>query len=312
MKPALKKVRPSVVMSCLLAGACLGAAGTARADAFAQAILTIDHFRVLHASGAAYASSDFKTFNGMNGAGASATLNDVVNAAPEQNKPMFSTPPDIAQRFVGLPAAPRAENDFSPFDTPAPVPGTFGYADQYMSGAMISHNGKAAGAKTQSRADAALVEDGSAAGSSNVGTLANFKFMLGAADTMTFAFDATPFTQAYSTGDPSKYAMARVTWTLNIRDDTGQSVFLFAPDELNAMTNVNRTDSFAGTTTYAPGTLNFSATTAMLKANTNYQLTISQTSVANAMQSTEVPEPGSLALFGLGLLGVSMLRRRRR
>jgi hypothetical protein len=318
MKPASTKLRPSVVMSCLLAGACLGASASARADAFAQAILTIDNFRVLHSSaaaygGRAYATTDFTTLSGRNVASASATLNDTVNAAPAKNVNFLNGALDIGQRFVGLPSPPRAENDFSPFPSPAPVPGTFGYADQYLSGTMITNGSNPAGVRTQSRADAALLEDGSAAGESNVGTTTNFKFdfMLSVADTMTFAFDATPFTQAYSTGNPHTSAIGRVTWTLNILDQFDNSVFMFAPSQLNALSNVNRSHDGAGLTTYAPGTLAFSATTAMLAANTQYRLTISQTSLANAVQETAVPEPASLAIFGLGLLGMSMLRRRR-
>ena len=314
MNPAMNPVRKSLAMSAALVGLCVGSVGTARADAFAQAILTIDNFRLLHSNTVAYSTADFSSLAGMNVAGASASLGGVAVTAPTQNISIFSgLTPDIAHQFVGLPTPPRLENDFNAFPNPAPVPGTFGYADQYMTGTAIDKlDGNGARALTQSRADAALQSDGSAAGSSNVGTMTSFMFMLSSADTMTFAFDATPFTQAYTTGDPSTTAMARVTWTLNILDELGNSVFVFAPSQLNGMSNVNRADNFDGLTTYAPGTLGFTATTSLLAANTNYRLTISQTSDANALQDTVVPEPASLTLFSLGLFGVAAFLRRRR
>lgn len=295
-----------------LATACIAvsAAGGAQAGVLAQASLTVENFRLLHANGAAFKSSDFKSLTGMNSASAQASLNGQAVAAPAQNFTLGSVTPDIAHQFLGTPSPPRAENDFSPFADPLPLPGTFGYADQHMRGNIVGINGRPAGALMQTRADASLQTNGTASGASNVGTMTSFKFKLNKAEALTFSFDATPFTQTYATAPASTAAMARVTWTLNLIDELGISVFTLAPGAINSLSNLNRADNFPGLTTYAPGKLSFLASTGVLLADANYQLTVSQTALADTLHA--VPEPASLAIMGLGMGTLALSLRRSR
>lgn len=308
----MKLSTKSLTLSAAAAALCFGGMGQARADAFAQSVLTINNFRLLHSSGAAFTPADFGMLDGVNSAHARASLNGVNATAVPQDVPILSGGnPDVAHQFIGLPNPPRAENDFTPFGTPPAVPGTFGYADQNLSGSALALNGNPAGALAQTRADASLQSDGSASGDSDVGTSTTFSFQLGVGDSMTFAFDATPFTQAYTTTGPATNAIARLSWSLNIvNQSTGEIVYVYQPAELNGLANASRTGTFAGLTTYNPGTLAFSASSPLLNNTDVYQLTIQHNTLANALQESAVPEPGTLAIFGLGLLAMSGWRRR--
>lgn len=312
----MKIVRKTMLLTAMAASIAIGGMGSARADAFAQSILVIDNFRLLHSSGTPYSVTDFGMLTGTNDAHATASLNGVFSNGAQSFGILSGVNPDVAHQTVGAPNPALPENNFAPFGSAPPVPGTFGYADQNLTGSSITVGATPAGATAATRADASLAVNGVAAGNSDVGTSTTFSFTLGAADSMTIAFDATPYTQAYVSADgaPTTNANARLSWSINIVDmTTGMTVFSYAPNELNAFSNVSRTDGFPGTTTYNPGTGAFSATTGMLSIASVYQITIQHNTLANALQDTQaVPEPATLAIFGLGLLGMTAFGRRRK
>jgi hypothetical protein len=287
------------------------AAGTARADAFAQSILVIDNFRLLHASGVAYSAADFRTLAGTNDAHASAQLNGSYANATESVGIASGNNPDLAHQQVGSSSVPIEENRFanSPFLPGAS--GSFGYADQHLSGSALSVDGAPAGARAATRSDAALTENGQASGNAGVGTSTTLSFTLDQADTMTIAFDAMPFTQALVTANVVANASASLSWTISLFDvSEGVTVFSYSPEALNALSNVSRGDAAPGTTSYNPGTLRLSASTGLLVGGNTYQITIAHGTLANANQERVLPEPGSLALVGLGLLAWTALGRR--
>ena len=293
----------------------IGIAGApAQASTFASAILDINNFRLLHSGGAAYSTADFTILQGTNDAHATASLNNLFANGASSLGILSGATPNVLHQCVGAPCPALANNNFTPFASPPPVPGTFGYADQDLTGASITINGNPAGAHARTRADASTAMNAIASGNSDVGTSTTFSFTLGAADTMTVSFDATPYTQAFvSAGStPNANANARLSWSINIIDlGTGTSVFSYAPNELNALSALSRTDGTPGLLTYAPATAPFSAITPLLAAGTSYQITIQHNTLANALQQ-ELPEPDSIAVLAAGMLAMSMALRRRK
>ena len=302
----------------LLASAAVLAAGIAsapvQASTFASAILDINNFRLLHSSGAAFSTTDFTVLQGTNDAHATASLNGVFANGASSLGILSGLTPNVPHQCVGAPCPALAENNFAPFASPPPVPGNFGYADQDLTGASIIIGAAPAGAHARTRAEASTALNSIASGNSDVGTSTTFSFALGAADTMTVAFDGTPYTQAFvSAGSgPNANANARLSWTINIVDlSTGASVFSFAPAALNGLSNLSRTDAATGILTYAPGTAAYLAVTPLLATGTNYQITIQHNTLANALQQ-ELPEPDSLAVLAGGMLAMSLALRRRK
>jgi hypothetical protein len=309
----MSKFRKSLLATAAVLAAGLASA-PAQASTFASAILDINNFRLLHSNNSAYSTADFTTLQGTNDAHATASRNNVFANGASSIGILNGLTPNVLHQCVGAPCPALAENNFTAFASPPPVPGTFGYADQDLTGASITINGNPAGAHARTRADAATALNAIASGNSDVGTSTTFRFSLGAADTMTVSFAATPYTQAFvSAGSgPDANANARLSWSINIVDlATGTSVFTYAPDELNAFSALSRTDGTPGILTYAPGAANFSKITPVLTSGTSYQITIQHNTLANALQQ-ELPEPDSLAVLAAGLLAMSMTLWRRK
>ncbi|WP_055923402.1 MULTISPECIES: EDSAP-1 family PEP-CTERM protein [unclassified Duganella] len=292
------------------------ASAPVQASTFASAILDINNFRLLHANGTAYSTADFTILQGTNDAHATASLNGVF-ANGTSSIPILTGTPNVAHQCVGGTCGGLANNDFTPFASPPPVPGTFGYADQDLTGASITIGAAPAGAHARTRADASTALNAIASGNSDVGTSTTFQFTLGAADTMTVSFDASAFTQAYvSPGSgPDANANARLSWSINIVDLTTQGrIFDFAPDQLNAFSVRSRTDGSPGILTYTFATplgSPLTKTSGLLSAGTSYQITIQHNTLANALQQ-ELPEPDSMAVLAAGMLAMSLALRRRK
>lgn len=288
----------------------IGGMGSAYADTYASAILTIDNFRLLRAPGGpAFTVADFTTLTGTNDAHATAQLNAGFSPAANSIPILSGLPLDLTQQCVG--GCPVGENNFTA--TP-PFGGMFGHADQRLIGAAIDVNGTPAGLLAQTRADAATNANMNiASGNSDVGTSTTFQFALGADSSMTIAFDFDAFTDAQVSpgSSPTANANARISWSLNIVDvSTGLTVYTLAPDELNAQTLRSATDANPGVLpyTFASSILD---TTGVLTGGTIYQITIQHNTLANTLQQ-EVPEPATLAIIAAGLLSMSLISRRRK
>jgi hypothetical protein len=300
-----------MLRSAACAAVAIGAAGApdaARADSFAQSILVIDNFRLLHANGTAYSVAEFPQMSGAGNAFASGQLNGSFSNATQAADQASGISLDLGHQNVGAGLAARPENDFAP--SAGGPDGSFGYGDQRMAGSIVTAVG--APFQAQTRADAALAAGGSAFGVGGLASSTAFSFSLGAGEYMTIAFDATPFTRAYADRGANGSAQANLAWSVSVLDLTsGATVFSFEPEQLNAMSNVSRSAGF-GAAVYDPGRLSFAATTGMLNAGNTYQVTFAQTSFASAHQAQVVPEPATLAGFGAGLLALAALNRRRR
>ncbi|MFZ4875144.1 EDSAP-1 family PEP-CTERM protein [Janthinobacterium sp. Mn2066] len=247
---------------------------------------------------------------------------------------------DSPQAALG--AVTKGENDF----TQQGPNGTYARGDaQIVSTQFPPFPPGATTTQAVNVAEAHLDSPGTADASGRNGSTTGFSvnFVVGSPTaTLAFNFLANPFMQVFLNGDvgPGSSATANLVVTFSITNAAGITVFNWAPDGLlgsgitggtetadGANLNTNLSTNFltrgnlftydptgcgaptgTGVGTACGGT--FAALTNTLVAG-NYTLTLNAVESVDLVKVAPMPEPGTLALLGLGLAGLCYSSRRK-
>lgn len=298
----------------------LGATSAAQADVMASAVAQLTNFEIHHSGGAILDyTTDFSALTFTSTGGYAGTL----PGTPGYNASSSAAPVDLAKTCVGngcaaWNAAYGAENSFTHLS--APPAGNYSAADQLEAGAPIANlpGGFLAPATVSSAAYAGLTTQNALSHATATNNLnSSFVFSLAGSGALDFNFDFSVYLQTAVTSDEKFPGFATAAFqqgfTLTNLSAGGAVVWtISAPTNINAISvdtsSLNAPLPIDVETIYS-GSQSFSFTTPVLAAGTLYQLSARTNANADVQR---IPEPGELALLGIGLIGMTLVMARRR
>jgi len=326
----MKNLKTTTLLACAMLG--MGAAGSVQADLFATAYLSIENLEFLGSDGNILdASTDFNALAFTSSADYDGTLTGAGSFGDvEPNGGNIDFTSQCLTTTGDCPVL--VENQQPPTLISGPQGTDFVTADQYQDGAPIANldnvidgtGNFTTGANILSITTANLSAT-EAEGSANVnnGLESSWTFSLAGAGAITIAADnLSVYLEAFaSAGElfPGK-ASASTSFIITITDINGSTIFEVEVfnDTTSASANGWPFDiqtcgglfDQLGSCGVALSIDDLIIVTPVLAADTFYQLSIRGNSNIDIARVQEVPEPGILALLGMGMMGMFLTRRR--